>query len=249
MQFFRVFPAMAFMSMASLVSAQISPVTQERFVQTQANVSSGESSGDFDEATTFGPFLSNLSSVVTGPNGAGATATASQDSAFSAALVTGTLSAGGAVQTGSTFVTGESNSQSSLLYIFNLDQATPIQFTASGSLSYFGRNPDGEPSDLYGAARVRLIDAISEDLIAGFQLFSDPGTDSATFNGILPAGQYAILAYAQLYAFSADLIGPPPRSGSGEADVSFSLAVPSPAAPALLGMGLFALSRRRRANA
>jgi len=249
MQTSRVFPAFLLISVASLASAQITSVIQERFVQTQADVSSGQSAGDFDEASTFGPFLSNLSSSVTGPNGAGATATAGQNSAFTAAVVTGTLTAGGAVQTGTTFITGESNSQSSLLYIFNLAQAAPIEFTANGSLSYVGRNPDGEPSDLYGAARVRLIDAITMDLIAGFQLFSDPGTDSAAFSAMLPAGQYAILAYAQLHAFSADLVGPPARSGSGIANVSFSLSVPAPAAPALLGIGLLAISRRRRANA
>jgi hypothetical protein len=249
MQTPRVFPALLVMSMAPLASAQITPVIQERFVQTQADVSSGQSSSDFDEAATFDPFLRSLSSSITGANGAGADAAAGQDSAFTAAMVTGTLSAGGAVRTGATFITGESNAQSSLLFIFNLDQATPIQFTANGSLSYVGRNPSGEPSDLFGAARVRLVDAITEEMIAGFQLFSDPGTDAAAFNGTLPAGQYAILAYAQLHAFSADLLGPPPRSGSGDANVSFSLTVPAPAAPALLGIGLLAFSSRRRANA
>lgn len=245
----RALPAMVLLSMTPLASAQLTSITQERFVQTQAEVSSGQSSSDFDEATTFGPFVRNLSSTITGANGAGATATAGQNSAFSSTLVTGTLSAGGAVQTGTTFITGESSAQSSLLYIFNLDQAAPIQFNANGSLSYVGRNPDGEPSDLYGAARVRLINAITEEQIAGFQLFSDPGTDSATFSGMLPAGQYAILAYTQLHAFSADLLGPPPRSGSGTANVSFSLAVPSPAAPTLIGIGLVGLARRRRAIA
>jgi hypothetical protein len=243
----RVLPALLVFSIAPLASAQLTSVEQERFVQTQADVSSGQSSSDYDEATTFGPFFRNLSSSITGANGAGATATAGQNSALSSTLVTGTLSAGGAVQTGTTFITGESSAQSSLLYIFNLGQAAPIQFAANGSLSYIGRDPNGEPSDLFGAARVKLINAITEDVIAGFQLFSDPGTDSASFNGMLPAGQYAILAFAQLHAFSADLLGPPPRSGSGDANVSFTLIVPSPAAPALLGIGLVALSRRRRA--
>jgi hypothetical protein len=247
MQTSRAFPVVLFLSLAPLASAQLVSVNQERFVQTQAQVSSGQSSGDFDEATTFGPFVRNLSSSVTGANGAGADATASQSSTFGSTLVTGTLSAAGDVKTGTTFITGESDAQSSLLYIFNLGQTSPVEFTANGLLAYVGRDPNGEPSDLFGTARVRLINAVTEDVIAGFQLFDDPGTDSASFNGVLPAGQYAILAYAQLHAFSADLLGPPPRSGSGNANVSFSLIVPSPGAPVLLGMSLLALSRRRRA--
>ena len=228
-------------------AGQISSVLQERRVQTQVTVSSGGSNGDFAESMDFGPFLRSLSSIVLGAGGSSADASAAQDSTLTSGGVSGFLSAGSVVRTGSTFVTGEGDGTSSFLYIFNLAAPTAIQFRAEGNLSYIGRDPNGEPSDLFGTASVRLLDGITMDLIAGFTLFSDPGFDSASFDGTLPSGQYVILASARLHAFSADLLGPPARSGSGVADASFSLnVIPSPGVSALLGMGVLAMARRRR---
>jgi hypothetical protein len=235
-------------AIVSSAPAQIIAVTQERSVAANAGVSSGAQDGGSAEAPNFGPFVRTLSFSVTGPNGAGADATAAQDSALGSTLITANLSASCAARTGLTFVTGDSTAISSFLFIFNLSAATPVIFTASGSLAYIGRNPDGEPSDLDGMASVRLLDADTQDLISGFTLNHEPGSDSATFGGMLPAGQYVILATTQMHAFSADLLGPPPRSGSGQAGVQFSLtAVPGPGAGAglVLAIGLGAMRRRR----
>lgn len=230
------------------VMAQMVPVLQERTVQTQASVSSGASAGDFDEAPNFGPFVRDLTSSVSGAGGAGADALAGQNSLLSSGLVSGALSASVGVRTGTTFVTGEAESHSDLLFIFDLAEPTQIQFSAAVELALIGRNPDGEPSDLYGVARVRLLDSNTLDVIAGVELgvTSDSATDSLLYAATLPAGQYVILASAQAHAFSADLLGPPPRSGSGEATTTFSLTVvPAPAGVALGGVSLLALRRRR----
>lgn len=242
-------PVLVVAALAVPAAGQIVPVTQERSVQTAATVSSGDSTGDYDEAADYGPFVRTLTSSVTGAAGAGATAVASQNSSLGSALITGTLGAHAEVSTGATFVTGESDVHSNLLIIFNLAAPTPVQFNAAGSLQYLGRNPNGEPSDLSGIASVRLLDGITEDLIAGFQFFDTPVSDSVTFNGTLPAGQYVILATAQMHAFSADLLGPPPRSGSGGAGASFTLTVvPAPGASAVIGVGMLWLARRRRSG-
>ena len=237
-------------ALAQNAAAQFIPVTQERSALTSVSVSSGASNGDSAEATDFGLFSPSLTSTITGAAGASATANAAQTSSFSPTLIFGDLSASSAVATGATFVTAESDGASNLLFIFDLAAPTEIAFTASGSMSFVGTNPDGEPSDLYGAARVRLLDADTMDQVAGFQLFGpDAATDSAFFSGTLPAGSYAILAFASTHAFSADLLGPPARSGSGEASVSFSFAlIPAPSAAALLGLGTLALARRRCAR-
>ncbi len=217
-----------FAAFAPAAFASISPVTQERSVQTLASVTSGGSSSDFAEATSFAPFVRTITSTISGAAGAGADATASQDSAFTDTSITGSFAAHSAARTGTTFDVGESDAQSNYLFIFNLTAATTINFTANGQLAFVGQNPDGEPSDLYGRASVRLLNGVTEELIAGFTLFPEAGTDSATFSGTLPAGQYVILAAARTYAYSADLLGPPLRSGSGDAHVSFALNVAAP---------------------
>jgi len=234
-------------ALSPVALAAISPVLQERSVQSLATVSSGGSSSDFAEATNFAPFIRTANAAITGAAGAGAESASSQNSALTDTSITAALTANSAARTGATFDVGESDAQSNLLFIFNLTSATAIDFTASGSLSFVGLNPNGEPSDLYGTASVRLLDGITQDLIAGFTVFGGPGTDSASFSGTLPAGQYAILAAARTYAYSADLLGPPPRSGSGAADATFSLTiVPTPGTSALLALGFFAPFRRRR---
>lgn len=233
-------------SLAPQALGQISLVEQERSVRTQALVSSGAESSDFDSSVGFGPFMRSLTSSVTGAGGAGADAAAFQDSAFAGGLLSGDLRASGSARTGASFVTGTSDSLSSLLVIFDLVAATSVVFTASGSIASIGSNPNGEPSDLYGMSRVRLLDANSLDEIAGFQFQTDSGSDSATFSGTLAAGRYVILATAQMYVFSADLLGPPVRSGSGSASATFSLGVvPTPGTAILLGFGAMSLTRRR----
>lgn len=241
----RVFPVVV-AAFAAPAFAQFVPVIQERSVVTQASVSSGASDGDSDEAAGFGPFVGAASSSASGAAGASALGLAGQTSVFTPLLLSGTLSAGSAVATGATFVTGESDGASTLLFIFSLAAPTPVQFTASGTLAIVGSNPNGEPSDLFGVASVRLLDANTQDQIAGFFMQDTVNdADAAFFAGTLPAGQYALLARATTHAFSADLLGPPARSGSAQSDVTFAFsAVPAPGSLWLLG--LLAAARRRR---
>lgn len=234
-------------SIAPHAAAQFSPVIQERSAQTSAMVSSGASDSDFAEATDFGLFMPALVSSVTGASGARGSAGAGQSSSFSSSTISGSLSTSVSAATGSTFVVGQAEAASSLLFIFSLASATDVLFSASGSMGFVGTNPDGEPADLYGAARVSLVDASTLDPVAAFALFgADGGSDSASFIGTLAAGNYAIQAFASTSIYSADLLGPPPRSGSGSSGVAFSLTVvPAPGASLLLGLGTLALSRRR----
>jgi hypothetical protein len=214
---------------APLASAQISLVTQERFVLASSSVTSGPQIDDSDEALNNGPYLHTANAAVTGVAGADAIGSAFQDTALTATIIRGSLSASTQAHTGATFDVGESAGQSSILYIFNLTAATAIQFTANGELAFIGQDPNGEPSDLYGISSVQLLDGVTEDPISGFQMNagSPAGTNSAHFSGTLPAGQYVILAKAQTHVYSADLLGPPPRSGSGTATTSFTLTVGS----------------------
>jgi hypothetical protein len=203
---------------------QFVPFTQERSVSTDATMSSGEHHEDLVEAGDFGLFDRSIGSSVTGAAGASADARASQTSNLTTSTATGTLAAGSDVRTGSTFVVGEAGAHSNLLYIFEVEAATEVQFTASGSLELFGRNPDGEPADLYGLVRARLVDAATEETIAGFSIGpQDEGTDQASFSGTLEPGIYVIIASAQSYGYSADLIGPPARTGWAQANVEFAL--------------------------
>lgn len=228
-------------------SGQIISSLQERSVQTFASVTSGASDNGYAEATNFGPFTPSIASSVSGAGGATADSQASQNTSFSSTAVAGQLHARSDVRTGSTFVVGEADGQSSYLYFFSLASATPVQFLASGTLALFGSNPDGEPSDLYGFARARLLDSNSMDLIAGFNIGPAGGTDSASFNGTLPAGDYVILAQAQTHGYSADLLGPPARAGWADSTVNLTLTVvPSPAGLCVLTLGLLATGRRRR---
>lgn len=213
---------------AASALAQFSPVLQERSNTTQASVTSGASDNDMHEALSFVLFDRTTTSGVTGAGGANANATSIQTSSFASAAITGTLSARSDARTGTTFVVGDATAQSSLLFIFNLTAATPVEFTATGAITLVGVNPDGEPSDLYGYSRVRLLNAVTEEMIAGFLLGPGAQNTSAHFGGTLNAGQYAILAYTESHTYSADLVGPPNRSGSGESSLSFSFAVPSP---------------------
>ena len=241
-----VAPAAFVCVMAAGAFGQIVATDQERSVVAASELGNGSSDGDFDSALNFGPFVRSLSVPLSGPGGAFAESSASQNTVIGGAGVTGLLSASANVATGSTFVTGQGMGRSSYLLLFSLSQASPVQFLASGSILLNGVNPDGEPSDLYGRASVRLINAGTDELVSGFTLFPEAGSDSASFNGMLPAGSYALLATAESFAFSADLLGPPARSGSGQSQVEFSLTVPSPSGLALLGLGGVLAVRRRR---
>jgi hypothetical protein len=227
--------------------AQFSPMTQERSVQYTAQLTSGQESSNAQEAADFGPFAGDVAGSVSGAGGAFASAAALQNSAITANSITGSLSTAGNVVTGSTFVVGQADAVSALLVIFSVTADTPVSFSAGGSMFFTGINPDGEPSDLYGVTRVSLMDANTMDPIAGFQFQGGDYNSGATFDGILSAGTYAILARSEFHAYSADLIGPPDRSGSGQSTASFRLTVvPAPASAALLAAGLLGAARRRR---
>lgn len=230
-------------ALAPHAAAQFIPVTQERYVQTAATLTSGPAADDYAEATDFGHFDTLLSSSLLGVVGA----TAEQDSAFSPSLIAGSLIASCGVAIDSPFGLGEAEGTTNLLFIFDLAAPTHVSFVASGEMSFVGTNPDGEPSDLYGAARVRLLNADTSDQIAGFQLFgTDYAADSASFSGTLPAGSYVILAHAFTHIFGNDFHVGSARSASGVAYVDFALVIPAPSAAALLGLGTLALARRRR---
>jgi hypothetical protein len=226
--------------------AQIVPTGQERSVLTTAELGNGTSDGNFVDSPDFGPFAQSISTQLTGPGGAVADSFASQTSSISSSAVSGTLASSINVVTGSTFVTAQGRGRSNFLLLFSLSQASPVEFIAGGSIVLRGVNPNGDPSDLYGRASVRLLNADTEDQIAGFTLFPSAGSDSASFSGTLPAGSYALLATAESFGFSPDLLGPPVRSGSGQAQVNFSLTVPAPASAVLVGLGGLLAVRRRR---
>lgn len=227
--------------------AQFAPITQERSVQYTAQLTSGQESSGSQEAPDFGPFAGEVGGSVANTSGAFASGAALQNSAITSNSITGSLSTSGNVVTGSTFVVGQSDATSALLIIFSLAADTPVAFSASGAMSFIGINPDGEPADLYGVTRVSLMDANTMDPIAGFQFQGGDYSNGSNFVGTLSAGTYAILARSEFHAYSADLIGPPNRSGSGESSASFRLTVvPAPASAALLAAGLLGATRRRR---
>jgi hypothetical protein len=233
LKFRRVAPVavvLAGLSLASAALGQITASSVERSVSTFSELGNGASDGNGDGSSLAGAFDRSLSTILPGPGGAGADSFATQQSMVSPATVWGTLSAANSVKTGSTFVTGQGQGMSSFLLLFNLAAPTAVTFTASGSIVLNGVNPDGEPSDLYGRAYVRLINADTEEEISGFTLFPTAGTGSDSFDGTLPAGSYALLAQAFSFGFSADLLGPPARSGNGNSQVQFNLSVASPPA-------------------
>ncbi len=166
---------------APLASAQVALVTQERFVLATSSVTSGPEVDDSDEALNNGPYLHTANAAVTGVAGADAIGSAFQDTALTATLIRGSLSANTQAHTGVTFDVGEASGQSSILYIFSLAQDTAIVFTANGELAFIGQDPNGEPSDLYGISSVQLLDGVTEDPISGFQMNAGApaGTDSA----------------------------------------------------------------------
>jgi hypothetical protein len=230
---------------------QISPVIQERSLATNAlafNVGGGSvEDSDSDSAPDFGPFFRTITSVALGAGGANASANAVHESQIGATSITGLLGAHCIAVTGGNTAPAQADAETTLLFIFNLTESSPIQFQARGELDLVGRNENGEPSDLFGWARVRLINAITEEPIAALNLMDDHAGEGTEFSGTLPAGQYAILASAKAFVFSPDLLGPPPRSGTGDAQVTFSLTVvPAPATSALLALaGLVGVRRRR----
>lgn len=230
---------------------QIVNIAQERSAMTSVNVRTiggGEmSDNDADGTENAGPFVRNLNSTAASTDGGFANATAQHQSSFSATQISGFLLSGVGVQTGSAPSIAEADSGSGFLSIFMLTEASPVRFTATGELELLGRNMDGEPSDLYGYARLRLVNSITEEIIASFNLMDDFSTDSINFEGVLPAGQYALLGSVKAYAFSPDLVGPPSGSGNGKAEIEFSFnVVPTPgAAAAVLMGGVFAIRRRR----
>jgi hypothetical protein len=243
-------PAVIALAVAALPAvglAQITYSTHERSYSTAVALGNGVDDFGSADSDSASPFVGTVNRGVAEPNGGGAEGTAGQNSTTSSSSIIGSLSAFGAVRTGSSFVTGEATSQSNFLVLFSLAAPTPVLFTGNGSVALTGVNPNGEPSDLYGRARLQLVNADTLDPVAGFNIFPEAGVDSVNFNGVLPAGNYALSAQAFSYAFSADLLGPPARSGSGQSDVNFSLTVvPAPSAMALLGLaGVFAGRRRR----
>jgi hypothetical protein len=228
-------------------SGQIVVNSIERSVAANSELGNGGSDANGDSSESSGLFSRNFNVLLPGPGGAQADSFVGQVTNVTGASVSGQMSSGANVKTGTTFVTGQGTGQSNFLLLFTLAAPTPVSFVSSGSITLNGVNPNGEPSDLYGRAYVRLIDTNTDDQIAGFSLFPTAGSDSATFNGTLPAGSYALMAQAFTFAFSADLIGPPNRSGNGSSQVDFSLlVVPAPASAGLLGLGLLAARRRRR---
>lgn len=226
--------------------AQFGLSSQERSVQGTAQLTSGQEDSGFAEAPGYGVFDESVDGSVSGTGGAMASIHASQFSTITPSTISGTLEASGQVATGSTFVVGQSDGWSNFLVLFSLAAPTPVTFTASGSMSFVGINPDGEPADLYGVTRVSLLDADTFDPIAGFSFQGGDYDQSAEFAGTLAAGNYAIIARAEFHAYSADLLGPPARSGSGESTAAFSLTVvPAPASALLMSCGLLCARRRR----
>ncbi|HLO42148.1 MAG TPA: PEP-CTERM sorting domain-containing protein [Phycisphaerales bacterium] len=237
----------ASLAIAPAAWAQFSPITQERSVQGSAQLTSGEESSGAQEAIDFSLFSGDVSRGVKGADSASASVSAIQNSTISADTITGSLSASGSVVTGSSFVVGQSDGFSAFLVIFSVGADTQVNFAASGSMKFLGINPDGEPADLYGVTRVSLVNADTFDPIAGFQFQGGDYTNDAQFSGTLAAGTYAILARAEFHGYSADLLGPPARSGSGESSASFRLTVvPAPASAVLFAAGLMGAARRRR---
>lgn len=231
-------------------TAQISPVVQERSVLVDAMAFTAGGGSDDDresaEAVNFGLFNRTVKVSASQPT-ALARAFALQESSLSSTQVSGRLEATITVSSGAASA-AQSDADSSLLFIFDLTAATPIEFRASASLLLRGRNENGEPSDLFGWSRVRLINASTEEAFASINLTGDDAREDASFDGMLPAGRYAILASTKAFAFSPDLLGPPLRSGGGDADLSFSLTViPAPGAAAVGMAGLLCVARRRRA--
>lgn len=227
--------------------AQFLPNSAERFNAASAALGNGLDDADGDNFSAMGPWVHTANVGVAEPNGGGAESTASQNSMVSGNLVSGSLNALTSVRTGSTFITGEGQSQSNFVFIFSLAAPTPVSLTGNASINLVGVNPDGEPSDLYGRAHVKLLDGDTSDEIAGISLFPSAGSLTLSYSATLPAGNYVLLANAFSYAFSADLLGPPARSGSGNSHVDFSLTVvPAPGAAMVLGLGGLLAARRRR---
>ncbi|HYE63413.1 MAG TPA: hypothetical protein VD997_15585 [Phycisphaerales bacterium] len=229
---------------------QFAPTGQERSTVASAVLGNGAEGFDGSSAPGMGPWSHTAAASRSEVNGGGAEGSAGHNTTVSSSLISGSLTASTLVRTGSTFITGEAQGHSSFLALFSVAAPTPVSFTGGGSVVLNGLNPDGEPSDLYGRARVQLINADTDEPVAGFLIFPGPGSDGFTFSGTLPAGNYALMANAFSYAFSADLLGPPARSGGGETSVNFALTVvPTPSAAALLGLaGVVGVAggRRRR---
>lgn len=234
-------------SLAPHAAAQFVPVFQDRGGVTEASLTNGAFHGDSDFANDFGLFTSALTSYLTATDGASSSATSSQTSEFTPTLIHGVLASASVVATGTTNISGHSIASGATIFTFDLLGPERVRFLSSGGLSFVGSN--GVPTDLYGFASVWLMDSTGATLASiDLSLFAS-GTDTDSYRGTLPAGQYSIFAVTKTHAISHNLIGPPPGSGTAHADISFSLAiVPAPGAAALLGLGTLVLSRRRRTH-
>lgn len=251
MVFVRSCVALALAACVPTSLAQINAVMAERSLMTSATASNvgGGSVEDFDSDFTEGtsPFIRTIAANAAGIGGALANGTAIQDSDISSTRIYGDLEAHGSAFTGSNIAPAQADAESNLLFIFNLTEATPIEFFARGKVTMVGRNEDGEPSDLYGWSRVRLINADTEEPLALLNLMMDKVSDEVEFNGTLAAGRYAIIASTKAFVYSADLLGPPPRSGLADSEMSFSLTVvPTPGAATLMLLAGLGATRRRR---
>jgi hypothetical protein len=231
--------------------AQISPVLQERSVGAAAqafHVGGGRDQDQESEvAPDFGLFERSVTAAAFSASGAWALGVGSQTSALNATQIQARMFASSTAQTGAMSAPAQADAESSLLFIFYLDAPTPIAFRATADLTLRGRNENGEPSDLFGWARVRLINAVTEEPFALLNLTDNTPAADAAFDGTLAAGRYAILASVRAFVYSPDLFGPPSGTGTVDAGVYFTLAtVPSPGVAAWVVCGGILVGRRRR---
>jgi hypothetical protein len=244
-------PSVAVIALAAAapqLAAQISYVTQERTIATRAIAYNPDGTNveesDSAEAADFGVFNELRDSEALSLDSSHALSIGSQASQLGVSSITATMSVNSSARNGNIGFPGQAEAETNFLCIFNLAEAAEVEFNAFGNLDLFGRNENGEPSDLHGWSRLRLINAITEEPIAAFNIMEDEGEDRINFRGMLQPGQYVILANLRTFVFSADLQG---GLGTGDGSVVFQLnVVPAPSVGATaLAMGGLLLRRRR----
>lgn len=209
----------------------ISPTSQVRETETLAEVvgEGGATDSDLESAPGFGSFNSAIDAQVAvgdPEDPVSAHAAATQISDIFAASVTARGAASAASSAAQPGLTPSAGGRSAFTVEFELD--SPAAYTLSGMLNAAATN---------GGAPLAFVQF--ESTLAGtlYALSITDGSAPVLHGGVLPAGEYQLIALAEALADPSD------KSATADFEISFQL-VPEPGSALLSVAGMLLLRRR-----
>ena len=221
----------SFTSYVALSGPILTPISQERTIETNAMGRFGEdtaSDADSDGAADFGPFNSSVMSLAQLATQPGtSSATASQQSQIGPTVLSGIGSASASAEAGFPF---EMNASGGSFFDVTFELALPTEYLLTGQLDA------GAPAGSAGQPLASL--ALSDSFSDIFATSTTDGSQPVFSTGILAPGTYT------LHVIASAVIEASGDSATASFDFNFAV-VPEPASLCLASLALLFATRRR----